>query len=268
MKLHIIIVALNNALLTTEAVRSIVSPIDYTLHLLDQESSETFEACNAIHAVEYHRFSPRVPLAKAWNYGMQQALRDSECQYIVIANNDILFHPTTLTALMKGKDQLQYAMVTAENVAPRYSVEAFYQHTPSTDLTFDSRPITNWREEGPDFSLFMVGREFVSQAGWFDENYAPAYCEDLDTHVRIIKEGYHAKRLTTAPYFHYGSRTLVSNAGLAPEIHQGHEKNKAYYRAKWGAEHPEVLDGRGFNTPFNDPTKNIRYWEGVEAYET
>lgn len=263
MKLHIIIVALNNAQMTKDAVDSIVSPIPHYLHLMDQESTEQF----VIQADDYKRFSPKVPLSKAWNEGIVRALKDPECEYILIPNNDVLFHEVTVKGLLHGIDNLGYAMVTGENVAPRYSIEQFKALDNPGDLEFDHRPISNWREEGPDFSCFMIKRDFVSKFGFFDENFTPAYCEDQDMHVRIIKGGSHAKRLTTAPYYHFGSQTLAHNAHISPAVSEGHMRNQQYYRKKWGNMHSEVLDGRGYDRPFGE-NKPVWYWGGSEYYET
>ncbi len=262
MKLHIVMVALNNAQMTSDAIKSIQSPIPFYIHLMDQESTEQF----TIQVDDYKRFSPRVPLSKAWNEGIKRALEDEECEYILIPNNDVLFHADTIKNLIYGIDNLDYAMVTGENVAPRYSVDVFHMLEKPGDLKFDCRPITNWREEGPDFSCFMIKRDFVSKFGFFDENFTPAYCEDQDMHVRIIKGGSHAKRLTTAPYYHFGSQTLAHNHTIAPEVSNGHMRNQQYYRKKWGNEHGEVLDNNGYQTPFNED-KPIWYWGGCEFYD-
>lgn len=265
MKLHIVMVALNNAKMTQEAMESIVSPMPYSIHLMDQESSEQFDLSGFDSL--YRRFSPRVSLSEAWNVGINEALEDPECEYIFIPNNDVVFHNVTISALIWGLDNLGYAMVTGENVAPRYTIDDFKAIESPGSIEFDKRPITNWREEGPDFSCFMIGRNFVDKFGYFDENFYPAYCEDQDMHVRIVKGGSHAKRLTTAPYYHFGSRTVVNNTNLIGIISQGHEKNKGYYRQKWGNEHPSVLDGQGFATPYNEPDRDIKYWRGSEKYE-
>lgn len=264
MKLHVVIVALNNAQMTRDAIASLVSPVSFMVHLIDQESREQFDLSGFDSL--YHRFSPRVSLSEAWNFGIKQALEDGECEYILIPNNDVLFHRLTVEKLMWGIDHLGYAMVTAENVAPRYDIDQFMKLENPGDVEFDTRPITNWREEGPDFSCFMIKRDFVEKYGYFDENFYPAYCEDQDMHVRIIKGGGHAKRLTIAPYYHFGSQTLVNNREIAGAVGQGHGNNKAYYRQKWGNDHPEVLDGYGYKTPYNMPG-SIKYWRGSEKYD-
>jgi GT2 family glycosyltransferase len=263
MKLHVVIVALNNAQMTGDALRSLKAPDGFKLHLIDQESHEQFDLSGFDST--YHRFSPRVALSEAWNFGIIQALEDPECEYILIPNNDVLFHEVTVAKLIEGINTLGYAMVTAENVAPRYSVDQFFQIKNPGDIEFDSRPIQDWREEGPDFSCFMIKRDFVKKFGFFDENFFPAYCEDQDMHARIVLSGAHAKRLTTAPYYHFGSGTLANNSSIHALVSQGHNTNKVYYRKKWGNEHPEVLDRRGFQVPFNQAGP-IYFWQGYEKY--
>jgi len=268
MKLHIIMVVLNNLDLTKQAISSITTRYSYALHVMDQNSTDgTEEWAKHNPAVLYKRFSPQVALSEAWNLAIREALLDPECEYIFVPNNDVIFHTATIDALIEGIDTLGYAMVTGDNVCPKLSLEEFRQLQNPGDTDHDSRPITNWREEGPDFSCFMIKRDFVEKVGYFDENFYPAYFEDNDCHIRILKAGLHAKRLSKAPYYHLASQTIRNNPQLQPIISDGFRKNQSYFILKWGAMPADVMDGQGYSAPYNEAEKSWKHWRGADKYE-
>lgn len=288
MKLHLVCPVINCLDLTQQALDSVKSEKEWNFILIDQDSNDgTMEWGQTQMATrpnfKYVRNSPKIALAAAWNQGVQMALQDPECEYIAIVNNDVIFHPRTFDHLMAFMDKTGYLMVTADNVKDRMSAEVMKQmELPNQFTDYDCWPIEGWRAEGPDFSCFMISRQFIKTIGWFDENYAGAYCEDQDTHVRINRayrhakqhndqgiepERIHAKRLSTAPYYHFASQTIARNVTLRPEIVNMHMKNQSYYIKKWGGEHPFAMDGGGNTQPFGDARYNWKWWEGSEKYE-
>ncbi len=270
MRLHIVMVVLNCLSLTKQAVESINTKLPYSLHIVDQDSNDGTREWAESHSSMnfwYHRFTPRTCLSEAWNLGIREALKDPECEYIFIPNNDVIFHKTTIDNLIESIDKLGYAMVTGNNVQPEMPLASMQMRDEWGDWDHDSRPIQSWIDEGPDFSCFLIKRDFTAKYGYFDENFKPAYCEDQDMHIRLNRAGANAKRMSRAPYYHIASQTLAGNSNIAPEIYAGHEKNKGYYRSKWGVEHGEALKGGGHATPYGDPTKDIKFWYGSEKYD-
>lgn len=260
--------------LTVGAYDSILkSELDnFKFLLIDQESDDdTIRWKDNYPDTEYVRFSPRVPLASAWNYGVQKALEDG-ATHIAILNNDIVLHPKTLKHLMAFMDKTGYLMVTADNIKDRMSLETMQQmELPNEYTDYDCEPINDWRAEGPDFSCFMIQPKTIDVVGWFDENYLGAYCEDQDYHARIgmahrhaklhndlivDADKIHAKRLSTAPYYHYASQTIVRNTVLRSSVSIQHGRNQDYYIKKFGGTHPHVMDGNGYQQPWADATKN------------
>ncbi len=295
-KLYIVMPVINCLEMTKEAFEAVYSEVPWSFILIDQESNDGTEQW--AHGMElalspranshpseflYIKNSPRIPLAAAWNQGARKAFEDPECEYVAIVNNDVIFHPKTFDHLRKFMDKTGYLMVTGDNIKDRMSKEVMLQmELPEAFTDYDCQEITDWRAEGPDFSCFMVSRKFFEIIGYFDENFIGAYCEDQDAHVRIrrafehIKQfndqgidanRVHAKRLSTAPYYHYASQTMVRNIPLRTEISQRHGHNQNYYLKKWGAEHPEAMDGKGNIQPFGDARRNWKFWEGGEKYE-
>lgn len=269
-KLHIVLACLNCLKLTRQTVDSIKTEHTYSIHIMDQESNKDFEdwANSRSNSKDFwhHRFAPRVSLSEAWNKGIQESIKDEECEYIFLPNNDVVFHKSTIDNLTKAIDRLGHAMVTGDNVQPRMDLDTMQKSDDWGNEEFDSRPIKSWLDEGPDFSCLMIKRDFPEKYGWFDENFKPAYCEDQCCHIRIIKAGGHAKRITKAPYYHHSSQTLIKNPTMAGTIGQGHVNNKYYYVKKWGCDHALALNGKAYDKPFNDDSKSLRWWDGCEKY--
>lgn len=286
MKLYCIIPTINCIDLTQQAINSIKTSVSHKVILIDnaseddtqswgQQQMKLFEEAPDIHTpIQYIRNEPRRGVAASWNQGIKIALEDNECEYIAVLNNDIILHPKTLDHLMAFMDKTRYLMVTADNIADRMSPETLLKlELPQQYTDYDCAEITDWRAEGPDFSCYMISRATIETIGFFDENFIGAYCEDQDYHARIerarrwgVQYGNpdpsitHAKRLSTAPYYHFASQTVKENANLRAEVSKNHAHNRNYYVEKWGGEHPHVMDGYGNMQPFGDATKNWKMW--------
>lgn len=288
MKLYIVMPVINCFDLTVAALASIKS--DCNVILIDNKSDDQTQEWGALkdHAMSgfslnehiksfnYIRNEERKSVAQSWNQGVKIALADPECKYIAVLNNDILLHPKTLDHLMAFMDKTGYLMVTADNVRDRMSPETMMTlELPEKFTDYDLWPIEGWRSEGPDFSCFMISPETIRVIGWFDEKFIGGYCEDQDYHTRISRarehiqkhndqeieaNRVHAKRLSTAPYYHFSSQTIIKNEKLRPEIQRMHGLNATYRFQKWGAEHPDVMDGKGFVTPFGRADMSWRDW--------
>lgn len=283
MKLFCIIPVINCLELTKAAIDSIHSPC--TIILIDNNSDdgtrewgERMDGQVMTHGkkLKYIRNDVRLSVAASWNQGIKLAFEDAECEYVAVLNNDIILHPKTLEHLMAYMDKTGYLMVTGDNIKDRMSPETMIQMelpVPYTD--FDLWPIEGWRSEGPDFSCFLINRETIRIIGWFDEKFEGAYCEDWDYHKRIqtarehiekhndqnIKSSMaHAKRLSTAPYYHFASQTIIRNVELRTAISASHGRNQNYYLEKWGGDHPEVMDGGGNKTPFGRADMDWTDW--------
>lgn len=258
---------------TRLALQSLKVSQSYHLLLIDNGSADDSPSflpyyCES-NNIKYTYLTGNRSVAESWNYAIQFA-RKNNYNYILIANNDVIFHPKTVDNLIKFIDKTNYAMVTATNRNDGTLKDSELINLDPKDFDeFDLKPITNWREEGPDFSMFMIKKEFPDTYGWIDENFRPAYYEDNSTHLNIFKLGGHAKRVSTAPYFHYGSKTIQMNPEVRKQIVDGglFDKNKQYFLDKWGALPSETLDGQGYDFPFNDLNNKITYWPGCNKYD-
>jgi|SRR5581483_3162590 len=283
MKLYVVMPVINCLELTQAAIDSIGSACNVIL--IDNASTDgtarwgeglNKEQLTGGKKLIYVRNNERKGVAASWNQGIKLAFEDPDCEYVAVLNNDIILNPKTLDHLMKFMDKTGYLMVTGDNVRDRMGVELLQQlELPEPYTDFDTWKIEGWRAEGPDFSCYMISRETIRVIGWFDENFMGAYCEDQDYHARLDRarrhiaqhndhnipvERLHFKRLSTAPYYHYASQTLVRNVELRHDVAINHGHNQSLYIRKWGGEHPFVMDGGGNMQPYGDATKSWRDW--------
>ncbi len=162
-------------------------------------------------------------LSRSWNYGIERAIADG-CTHIAVINDDILFSPYTLDALVELLDRnpggdiaLASAMTLRGQVQDPLEVVSLKDWVHPESIS-----------EHPDFSCFMVTPESYREIGTFDQNFVPAYFEDNDYHWRIKLASKRAVSTNQAPYFHYGSRTQNANASQPVVPGPQFEANRAY----------------------------------------
>lgn len=99
-------------------------------------------------------------------------------------------------------------------------------------------------------SAFGVSRSAIKRAGFFDENFSPAYCEDNDWTRRCNLTGVKWKDIEPgSKSFHTVSATINSNVAYHEQNRFTYPENVNYYRMKWGGGIYD--DDETYSTPFN-----------------
>lgn len=172
-------------------------------------------------------------VAAAWNLGIKQGFRHG-ADYVIIANNDLIFH----------KDCIDNLVAFAGKYAEKFVLWSAVTHSNLRNLQ-ETELEDTW-DEHPGFSLFMVSPrtvEILQQVekdtaepypGYLDENYEVAYFEDSDFHQRILRAGQKASKTAMAKYYHFHSRTISIDSSIRYANDKSYEKNRAYYQSKWG----------------------------------
>lgn len=109
-----------------------------------------------------------------------------------------------------------------------------------------------WLQRG--YSLFVITKECIDTVGYFDENFYPAYVEDLDYAKRILLSDLKVEALECSDVFHGNGSTVGDNheSPFAYFIRECRELNNKYYHEKWGINNEYTL-------PFKN--KELSYWE-------
>jgi GT2 family glycosyltransferase len=118
-------------------------------------------------------------------------------------------------------------------------------------------------------ALFGIGASAVEKAGTFDENFWPAYNEDLDYVTRLTLCG-GAIHEFAASVDHDGSATMRSDPRVQKVIALTHGMNDGYFRRKWGGKHRNGFKGRHvygmWSHPYNDQRISPREWVRDELF--
>ena len=209
----------------------------------------------------------QIPLSKAWNNGIREAIADG-CEYIIVSNDDVLFAPFTIDEMVRQ----------ASSVLANYKLEADalnrrgVSHTDKEPVlfapldvgeTFDdpleiifSKKSTEFKfREQELFSCFMITPRTVELVGTFDENFDPAWHEDNDYAVRtqaLLGLGVVKFKI---PYIHRGSS---STKKLLRPLNS--RKGQEYYIKKWGSYTRDAEKGELFRTPYNRQDLTPRDW--------
>jgi GT2 family glycosyltransferase len=180
-------------------------------------------------------------LAKSWNDGIFEAGSDG-CDVVVVANDDVLFGPETLLRL--GCELIEHGrvLVFANDVSDTYLPDQVLRGK-GYDVPLGNRAY-RW-------ACFAVNPWlFFGSLGEFDENFSPAWWEDVDMEYRAHLLGIPLHQ-TEVPYYHYGNAT--TNA-----IKTRDQKSQAYYERKWGSSLRN--NAEKFRTPYDNPDLTPKDW--------
>jgi len=240
--------------------------LEAAAHLKSRHAATLYVVCNRLHiclpqalqeALERH-FCGHVrvlyeagverTVAGAWNHGCAGALADG-VNYMAIVANDTRAREDCLDAL------IAYGESGAIGEADLWSG---ISHNNRDEID------TTQTGDGADFSCFMIRPATLAKHGRFDSNYRPAYFEDNDYYGRVVLGGGKCRVVHAAQFFHHGSMTVRQDAEMAHHVTFWFEKNREYFRRKWGVSQPEnshegVL--RHYHRhPFNDPAKPLSWF--------
>lgn len=180
-----------------------------------------------VHPIIIPNWRGNIGVSKGWNAGIQKAI-DLGLSEALIVGDDVIFRPGTLQKMIESFWMCDLITATNERDGEVATEESYV--------------------DAPDYSCFMIRpKEFVRRAGWFDENFSPAYFEDNDMAYRLKLEGMKQLRRLDATMLHKGS--VTQNWEGAPYVSGSmFEKNRYYYKAKWGGGPGEET----FTNPFDD----------------
>lgn len=183
-------------------------------------------------------------VAAAWNIGCDLAASDN-CDFILVINDDIAAAPFAVEHLAK-------IISTDETVGVITGTDCKFTHTVDQIVNHNYEIIDPDIIDAPDFAFFMLTSKSFSYIGRFDEGLYPAYFEDNDYCYRTILSGLRCVRSQTAKFFHYGSQTQNSGDPVVPS--EIFERNREYYKQKWGGEPGSEV----YTSPWQDQSLDWR----------
>jgi len=170
-------------------------------------------------------------LAKSWNDGIKQALKDG-CDFVIVPNLDLELFPETIDMLVesatKGSALIWSGWCT--NNTGRF---------PDYDFVVSSYTVYD------NFAFFMVSDKLFREVGEFDEIFEPAYAEDVDMQYRLELKGFKHLCVYDAKFIHFG-QTTQENSKDFKDVRID-DKSNAKFIEKWGGNPRQ----HKFRTPYN-----------------
>lgn len=174
--------------------------------------------------------------AGAWNLMIKTTMMSP---YWVICNHDVSFVPGVLAAIHQHMTDGRTGLV----------------HGSSGDFAVGS------------WDLFAISERVVASHGLFDENFYPAYVEDLDYLMRLMNQPV-PRVMLDMPYLHggapnsdynrTGSQSLRSDSELKQRVDHARWINENRYMVdKWGPDWRWVMTHK---QPWNQPTNSQGSW--------
>jgi len=189
--------------------------------------------------------------SKSWNYVLKTYLMENDdVNYSFIASNDVAFNPGEIEKVvswMKKDKEENLGNLGTINFA------------------------------GVGYGFFFVNKTLIENVGYFDENFYPAYYEDMDYNYRIklINENDNnnvsmrdipgVKMMHGNPNSKMDPNTIIDYESCT--IHSEEEMkhcnditfwiNLRYYMLKWGGDRGKEI----WKTPYGRTENPINYWE-------
>lgn len=183
-------------------------------------------------------YNPALPsLSRVWNTALDFVWAVGGTEALVV-NNDVRLHKQTVAILRQAQQERDAWFVSAVGVKESQWI------TTGLPVAYTLAQIDDLIQEGiggPDFSCFLLAKE-GHQRYRFDEEFRPAYHEDLDLHRRYMLGGHGDKIFgVNLPFLHYASRTVNRSPEARAAFHQKFQACRGYYVRKWGPPNAETL---------------------------
>lgn len=245
MKIGITTIAYNQAkpllkMVSTATNGSLVAGHIVEFHLfLHSPVKPVIEACETIrdnYRTVYYPYKHNRGVATSWNDGII-SMMDRDCDVMMLVNDDVYF--------MDG--DIEKIVNAAVGNRDRWAVFCAGWNDGNNAPSGDH-----------GFSCIVLNPIAIGRVGMLDENFFPAYNEDLDYVYRAEKIlGLQRFHLKDTAVHHIGSATIKANQLLRQQNHTTHGENDKYWERKWGAKKPNGKFMRPFNnanfTAYIDP---------------
>lgn len=205
MKNFIAIPAYKNKLLTLQTIEDCFNQdLKCEVVILDNSpDEELFDALKWLDIIIL-RSPQNLGVGASWNALCSYVFQIEDQSHVLLINNDVRLRPDLYSTLLKEHSRNSGGFISGVNVDSLESaLGAKIEITKETP------------KGGPDFSCFLLQREFYEKVGPFDECFM-AYREDNLYHWRCRLMGYRNYIYSIPiPYFQTGSETIKKNPEIA-----------------------------------------------------
>ncbi|MFA3783812.1 glycosyltransferase [Melioribacteraceae bacterium 4301-Me] len=184
---------------------------------------------------------------------VNQGLKESSAEFIVVANNDIIFTEgwTSRFIEIADSDKRIGLVGPVSNLVSGVQIDNEAKYNSITDMHIYAEKVKNKRKgeffEFPRIAFLctLIKREVIDKIGGLDERFSPGNFEDDDFCLRAQLAGFKTVIAKDVFIHHFGSKSFKAN-GLE-EYSKRLEINKQIFIDKWGADPEEIwLKGKNF----------------------
>lgn len=224
--ISIVIPVFNQAHFTRICIESLQCniPEGVEVIVIDNGSSDgTAEHLFGYPGIRVIKNSKNMGCAFAWNQGVKASIGE----WVVIANNDVIFSPNWLDGLLDFADEKNVDIASP----------AFREGEYNYDIIEYSKEHAGCMRNVARMGIaqgicFMVRRDVFDKIGFFDENFRIGQYEDADFFRRARSAGFVLGTTGRSFVHHFGSVTQDSIRRTADSSYS--LENRIYFRKKYG----------------------------------
>ena len=265
--------------LLVESVKNTTSSVDMFAVVGNSDDKETISYLLEMKIpfiVHYSNHGFPVSVNDIFDY----AWKEHNYEYVILAGNDVIAYPYCIDSMIDCAETTDIEVIGALE----YSVKDLVNEFPESRGAFIGRdyvirefviPVWNlFTEYWEDYdtikmelrdiqNMCLYKKSVFEKVGYLDVNFYPAYFVDNDYAMRMKLLKIKMKSLLNARYFHFWSRTIKQGSGGSTPTF--FEKNKYYYKQKWGGEpgfekkRPESLN----ITSREKEAEIVNYWKAA-----
>ncbi len=190
--------------------------------------AQVCDSAEEVYGAKVYRHGTNRGVATSWNDALIR-MRDSGCDVLILVNDDVWFEVGDIDKIAQAaiENRDSYAIFCA----------GYNQHH---DAQINCHGM----------SCFAMQPIALEKVGFYDQNFFPAYNEDVDYSRRAAMAGLKPFIVPDTHVYHIGSAAISTNPVLGQQNHGTHHMNNVYWQNKWGcpvSEDPNVGHRRPFN---------------------
>jgi GT2 family glycosyltransferase/glycosyltransferase involved in cell wall biosynthesis len=248
-KVSIVIPVFNQLDYTKKCIESLVSTIDLTVELIIVDNASTDKTYEYLSTYKNNKLK-FVVIRNTENLGFPKAVNrgliESSGNYVVIANNDIIFTDGWLTRMIEVAESIksiglvgpisnEVSGLQKDNDADYETIEEMYVYAEKVKEKNKNQILQFPRIA---FLCTLIKKEVIEKIGGLDERFSPGNYEDDDYCLRAQLAGFKTVIAKDVFIHHYGSKSFKANGEKA--YSERLAINQKIFVEKWGATPDEI----------------------------
>jgi len=229
----IVIVSLDQLNYTKNCIRSILQNTEYFHKVLIVDNGSQEETLNYLRSLKKDGVADVIFNSEniGWVEAVNQGLFYSRAPYVCIMNNDVIVYPGWLEEMINGfkVDKIVGIVNPLWELPKRFKGGRDRYFKKVVKKQKGQYINTDWARG----FCYVVKREVINVTGGLDQDFSPAYYDDWDFSLRIIKKGYKCVRATGSFVYHYKNISYPVFLGQE-EFSKNFNEKALLFHKRWG----------------------------------